>query len=77
MVTPNTTPGAVNPNNQRVVQDTGRTGTDNNQTIIEMECLDCGFHHGTNTSNARQCKCINPNGHGENCGTGDHENLLA
>lgn len=76
MSSSNTTPGYVNPNNQRVVRATGDQGTDNNQKVIEMECLDCGFHHGTNGTNCHQCKCINPNGQGQLCGTGNHENLL-
>jgi|LakMenE01Jun11ns_1017448.scaffolds.fasta_scaffold9657084_2 hypothetical protein len=76
MPSPTTTPGYTNPNNQRVVRDTGRTGTDHCQTIVEMECLDCGIHYGTNSSNCHQCKCVNQNGTGVNCGQGRHEDLL-
>jgi hypothetical protein len=68
--------GYTNPYHQQVVRDTERWGTDNCQYVVEMKCLDCNFHHGTNGTNCHQCKCLNHHGHGPFCGKGRHEDLL-
>lgn len=52
-----TVPGYVNPNNQKVIRNTGLQGTDHNQVVYELECLDCGKHHGANGSDSHQRRC--------------------
>lgn len=45
-----TDPGYVNRNNQKVIRNTGMQGTDHNQVVYELECLDCGKRHGANVN---------------------------
>ena len=75
---PNSTkPGYVNKNNQEVVEDLGpENATDHCNHVIKMKCLDCDFSYGTNSSNCHQSLCPNPNGGGDRCGEGKHEDLL-
>ena len=56
--TQNTTaPGYINANNQRNNGKTDKPGTDNNQFLYEMECLNCGMKYYANGSDIWQRKC--------------------
>lgn len=52
-----TSPGFVNSNNQRNNGRTNMIGTDNNQILYEMECLNCGKKYYANGSDIWQRKC--------------------
>jgi regulator of replication initiation timing len=52
-----TAPGYVNRNNQVVIRDTGRPGTDHLQRIYQLGCSLCGNVYGANGSDIFQRKC--------------------
>ena len=52
-----TEPGYVNRNNQQVIRNTGKSGTDYGQYVYELECLNCRGHHGANGSDVFQRRC--------------------
>ena len=52
-----TSPGYINANNQRNNGKTDKPGTDNNQFLYEMECLNCGRKYYANGSDIWQRKC--------------------
>lgn len=52
-----TNTGYVNKNNQRNNGKTDKPGTDNNQFLYEMECLNCGEKYYANGSDIWQRKC--------------------
>ena len=52
-----TTPGYVNRNNQKVICNTGKVGTDHGQSVYKLECLNCGEFHGANGSDLFQRRC--------------------
>ena len=52
-----TDPGYLNRNNQKVIRNTKLRGTDHNQYVYELECLDCGKRHGANGSDIHQRRC--------------------
>ncbi len=49
--------GYINRNDQRVIRNTGLAGTDNNQVVYELECLECGYRYGANGSDIFQRRC--------------------
>ena len=49
--------GYINRNRQKVVEKTDLDGTDNNQKIYELECLECGHRYGANGSDIFQRRC--------------------
>jgi hypothetical protein len=52
-----TKPGYVNDNLQVVVYNTGRPGTDKNQTVYKLGCSVCGEIYGANGSDNHLRKC--------------------
>ena len=52
-----TAAGYINANNQRNNGKTEKPGTDNNQFLYEMECLNCGMKYYANGSDIWQRKC--------------------
>ena len=54
---PTTVPGYENRNGQVVIRNTGKTGTDHNQVVYEMECKHCGHHYGANGTDIHERKC--------------------
>ena len=49
--------GFINRNRQKVVRKTGLDGTDHNQRVYELECLECGHRYGANGSDIFQRRC--------------------
>lgn len=52
-----TNPGYINKNNQRNNLKTDMPGSDHNQLLYEMECLNCGNKYLANGSDIWQRKC--------------------
>lgn len=49
--------GFINRNLQRVIRKTDLGGTDHNQKVYELECLECGHRYGANGSDIFQRRC--------------------
>lgn len=49
--------GYINKNRQKNLRKTDKPGTDNNQYLYEMECLDCGHKYYANGTDIWQRKC--------------------
>lgn len=49
--------GYINKNRQKNIGKTEQAGTDYNQFLYEMECMDCGHKYHTNGSNIYEKKC--------------------
>jgi hypothetical protein len=49
--------GALNPNRQKLLTKTDRTGTDHNQYVWEIRCEICGHEYGANGSDFHHRKC--------------------
>ena len=52
-----TVTGYVNKNNQKNSGCTHEAGTDHNQKLYAMECLNCGYHYKANGTDIWQRKC--------------------
>ena len=50
-------PGFKNRNEQTVIRNTGKAGTDYLQYVYEMKCQVCGHHYGANGSDIHLRKC--------------------
>jgi len=57
--TKTTTPGYINKHNQQVIRKTGLAGTDHNQKVYHLRCLNeaCGAEYGANGSDIHLRKC--------------------
>lgn len=57
MSTGTTENGYENRNRQVVMRDTGMPGTDHNQRIYHLRCLNCGHEYGANGADIFERKC--------------------
>ena len=57
-----TQPGYINKHNQKNIGCTFLPGTDHNQQLYAMECLNCGCNYRSNGTNIYERKCPNCQG---------------